>query len=152
MNSNRRILFFGLTGLFILIGLTSFSPSRQGTVSDVLNYTNEFRSSKKLPALIIREDLNKIAQKHSDDMARGRVAFGHDGFEKRDKQARKEVENAHRVAENVAFGAISGKEAVKMWKNSSGHRRNMLGPYKYIGIGAAKDRKGNIYYTQVFVD
>lgn len=152
MSSTRRLLFFGFTSFLILIVLASFTPVGQGTVSDVLNYTNDFRASKKLPALIIREDLNKIAQQHSDNMARGRVAFGHDGFEKRDKQARKEVENAHRVAENVAFGAISGKEAVKMWKNSSGHRRNMLGPYKYIGIGAAKDRKGNIYYTQVFVD
>jgi uncharacterized protein YkwD len=50
----------------------------------------------------------------------------------------------------VAYGPTSGKEVVKQWKGSPGHRRNMLGKYKYIGIGIATDRRGHIYYTQVF--
>ena len=55
------------------------------------------------------------------------------------------------MAENVVFGARNGKEAFEMWKKSSGHRKNMLGNYKYIGIGAARNRRGVIYYTEIFV-
>ena len=36
-----------------------------------------------MPELKMREELNAIAQKHSLDMARGRVGLGHSGFEKR---------------------------------------------------------------------
>ena len=83
-------------------------------------------------------------------MARKRVAFGHSGFAKRNALAKKKIHSIHSFAENVAYGATSGREVVTMWKNSSGHRRNMLGNYKYIGIGIAKDSHGRIYYTQVF--
>ena len=83
-------------------------------------------------------------------MARKRVGFGHGGFSQRDAQARKRVKSIHAFAENVAYGASTGKQVVTMWKNSPGHHRNMLGKYKYIGIGVARDRKGRIYYTQVF--
>jgi uncharacterized protein YkwD len=133
------------------ISLVSFAPNKNvSLVEDVLSQTNQFRNSKGLPILIIRSDLNDIAQKHSSDMAKGRVGFGHYGFEKRNAQASKKLTPMHSFAENVAFGARTGKEVVYMWKNSPGHRKNMLGRYKYIGIGTAKDRQGRIYYTQVF--
>ena len=96
------------------------------------------------------KDLNAIAQKHSEDMARGRVGFGHGGFDQRSAMANKAIKHLHGFAENVAYGASTGKQVVTLWKNSPGHRRNMLGRYKYIGIGVAKDRQGQIYYTQVF--
>jgi uncharacterized protein YkwD len=102
--------------------------------------------------LIRRDDLNAIAQKHSENMARGRVGFGHSGFNERFNQASKMIKGFKAFAENVAYGPRSGKEAVVMWKNSPEHRRNMLGRYRYIGIGAAKDRRGVIYYTQVFAN
>lgn len=37
-----------------------------------------------------------------------------------------------------------------MWKSSPGHRRNILSPYRYIGVGIDKDKYGRIFYTQVF--
>ena len=83
-------------------------------------------------------------------MARGRVGFGHGGFAKRNSIAKKKINPLSSFAENVAYGATNGKEVVKMWKNSPGHRRNMLGRYKFIGIGTAKDKRGRIFYTQVF--
>ena len=147
----RVHLFTAFTLLILLINLTSFSPANESSlVNDVLNQTNKFRKSKGLPVLIINEELNAIAQKHSANMARGKVGFGHGGFDKRNNMASKVIIPLNKFAENVAVGASSGKEVVTMWKNSSGHRRNMLGRYKYIGIGTAKDRQGRIYYTQVF--
>jgi len=147
----RTHLVTSFTFFILLVSLTSFSPANETSlVNDVLNQTNKFRKSKGLPVLIINEELNAIAQKHSANMARGKVGFGHGGFSRRNAMAGKVIIPLNKFAENVAYGASSGKEVVTMWKNSSGHRRNMLGRYKYIGIGTAKDRHGRIYYTQLF--
>jgi uncharacterized protein YkwD len=148
-----NFLLTGFLSLGSLISLGSFSTFPvTGLDDDVLKYTNEFRKSKRLPGLIIREELSVIARKHSQNMAKGRVAFGHDGFNLRYNEARKAIRGLNTFAENVAFGFSSGKDVVAMWKNSPGHRKNMLGQYRYIGIGTAKDRRGNIYYTEVFAN
>jgi uncharacterized protein YkwD len=137
--------------LMLMAGLYSFAPGHAASLTnDVLAETNLFRNENKLPALEMNEQLNALAQKHSENMASGRVSFGHDGFKKRNSMAFKTVSNIHFVAENVAFGASTAKEVLTMWKNSPGHRSNILGKYSYIGIGVAKDKKGRIYYTQVF--
>jgi uncharacterized protein YkwD len=149
----RSFLLAGFISLGAFISAASFTPvSSSGLVEDVLNYTNKFRRSHGLSALTIRKDLNAIAQKHSEDMARGSAGFGHSGFDQRFSQARKVIKGFKAFAENVAYGAGSGKEVVNMWKNSSGHRKNILGNYRYIGIGTAKDRRGIIYYTEVFAN
>lgn len=143
--------FFLLSIICFCLSLSSFlKENNLSLVQDVFYQTNRFRKSQGLNELIIRNDLNKIAQRHSEDMARGRVPFGHAGFYKRDALAKKEIKQLSSFAENVAFGPTSGKQVVDMWKNSAGHRRNLLGRFKYIGIGVAKDRNGRIYYTQVF--
>lgn len=147
--------FLWFTFIFIIISLLSFTPgkpSSAGPVEDVLKYTNQFRKSKGLKALEMRDDLNTIARKHSEDMASGRRAFGHDGYDLRVSKIKKTVKPCDGyIGENVAYGAPNGKEAVDVWKNSSVHRKNMLGDYKYIGIGTASNKKGIIYYTQIFV-
>ena len=121
-----------------------------GPVQEIFKGTNEFRQSKGLAALEIRSDLNEIARQHSVDMAEGRVAFGHDGFTERNELAKKSLGSMHSFAENVAYGANSGTEVVDMWKNSKGHRQNMLGPFRYIGIGIARNSEGVLFFTQVF--
>ena len=147
----RTFLYATLICLCLFIGMASFSPVENNTlVSDILSETNQFRKSKGLAELIIRQELNTIAQKHSANMANGRVDFGHAGFEERNERAKKEIQGLHRFAENVAYGPTSAKEVVTMWKDSPGHRRNMLGPYKYIGVGTATDRHGRMYYTEIF--
>lgn len=150
---NKSFFLGCLTSLTLLASLTSFSPVRDsGIIDDVLSYTNKFRRSHRLDKLVMKDELNAIAQKHSENMARGRVGFGHSGFDQRFSQARRSVQGVQTYAENVAYGARSGKEVVNMWESSSGHRRNMLGRFRYIGIGIAKDRRGIIYYTQVFAN
>lgn len=143
---NTTIIFLSL-----FVSLLSFSPNKNtDLVAEVLSQTNQFRESQGLPEFIIRQELNEIAQKHSADMASGRVKFGHTGFEERNTMANNAIKGLHSFAENVASGASSANEVVNLWKNSPGHRRNMLGAYKYIGIGTAKDAQGRIYYTEVF--
>jgi len=139
--------------LALSIGWLSFAGlPAAGLDDDVLSATNQFRKSRGKSALQMREDLNAIARKHSENMAAGRVAFGHGGFASREAAAQRKIPGSTAFAENVAYGATSGKEVVKDWKDSPGHRRNMLGTYKYIGIGTARDKKGRIYYTQLFVN
>lgn len=147
----RTFLLTSFTLAALFFSLISFTPGTNSSLAnDVLKQTNKFRRSKGLPELIMNEDLNAIAQKHSENMAKGRVSFGHGGFSRRNAEAKRRVKTIHSFAENVAFGASTGKDVVNMWKSSTGHRKNMLGRYKYIGIGVAKSRRGQIYYTQVF--
>ena len=143
------------TFIFLIISLLSFTtgnPLTSDLAEDVLKYTNQFRKSKGLKALEMRDDLNAIARKHSENMASGRCSFGHSGYDLRVSKVKKTIKPCDgNIAENVAYGASNGKEAIDIWKNSSGHRKNMLGDYKYIGIGTARNKKGVIYYTQIFV-
>ena len=133
---------------FLFLTATAFTG---GLNDDVVKYTNEFRKSKRLPALEMREELNAIARRHSEDMAKGRCGFGHSGYHQRELQVQRTMKMEYGMAENVAYGATTAKQVVAMWKGSSGHRKNMLGNYKYIGIGTARDKHGAIYYTQIFV-
>lgn len=133
-----------------LFVFTSFVAPGNGLAEDLLKHTNDYRKSKKLATLEMRADLNAIAQSHSEDMAKGRRSFGHGGYEQRVQKIKKIFKNCS-VAENVAYGANNAKEAFTIWKNSSGHRKNMLGNYKYVGIGTAKNKRGVIYYTEIFV-
>lgn len=98
----------------------------------------------------MRSDLNEIARRHSENMAKGNCAFGHSGFDQRYNKVKKIFQSCT-AAENVAFGAQTGKDAVEQWKNSSPHRKNLLGGYKYVGIGTARSKQGRIYYTQILV-
>jgi uncharacterized protein YkwD len=124
---------------------------KEGLNEDVFKYTNQFRISRGLAAVVMRDDLNAIARRHSEDMASGRCSFGHSGYNQRELEVQKIIKPFYGMAENVAYGARSGKEVVALWKSSTGHRRNMLGNYKFIGIGTAHNRSRVIYYTQIFV-
>ena len=137
--------------VIVLFLFSSATPLKKGITEDILKYTNDFRRSKKLNVLEMRSDLNSIARKHSEDMAKGRSSFGHGGFDQRERQVKKIIKSYSAMAENIAYGAVTGKEVFEIWKRSAGHRKNMLGSYKYIGIGTATNKQGVIYYTEIFV-
>lgn len=149
----RIFLYTFVLSLPLFVALMSFAPPDNTSLVDgVLVQTNQFRKSQGLPGLVMRDELNKIAKKHSMDMATGRVPFGHQGFDDRDAQAKKVIPGIHSFAENVASGQLSSVEVVRLWKNSPGHRRNMMGAYKYVGIGTATDKQGIVYFTQIFAN
>ena len=151
VSMTKRFLVTAISCFSLMFTLFSFIPPENASlVDDVLSKTNEFRQSKGLPPLTINADMNALAQKHSADMASGRVDFGHDGFSKRSTKAKQKITTVYQFAENVAYGVSTADAVLTMWKNSPGHRKNLLGNYKYIGIGIAKDKKGRMYYTQIF--
>jgi uncharacterized protein YkwD len=148
---NSVFVKVSLTCILFFAALTAFSPANiNNLVQEVLTESNAFRKSNGLGALEIKEELNVIARQHSENMAKGIVAFGHAGFEKRNLMASKSISGLRGFAENVAFGQETGKEAVGKWQLSAGHRQNLLGNYRFTGIGIAKDKNGRFYYTQVF--
>jgi len=119
-------------------------------IKDILYYTNEFRASKGLAPLKLESYCSQLAQKHSENMANGKVAFGHDQFEIRNDAVTLKFHGVSGVGENVAYGNLDAKAVVDGWIKSPGHRRNMLGDFNMIGIGAAP--KGRVtYFTQFFV-
>ena len=148
----KTSVVFLILPVIFLFAFTSAKPLNENLAEDVLKYTNQLRKAKGLPALEMRDDLNAIARKHSEDMASGRRRFGHSGLNERELKVKRIIHPYHSLGENIAYGARSGKEAVSIWKNSRVHRENMLGNYKYIGIGTARNRRGDIYYTQLFVN
>ncbi|MEG4217619.1 CAP domain-containing protein [Microcoleus sp. Pol14C6] len=112
---------------------------------------NQYRASKKLPPLSIDPRITQIARIHSEDMAKGKVSFSHDGFEARAKAITIPYKS---VAENLAYNfgyRDPVRNAVEGWIKSDGHRKNMEGQFNVTGIGIAKNAKGEYYFTQLFV-
>ncbi|MEG5162648.1 CAP domain-containing protein [Microcoleus sp. AT3-A2] len=112
---------------------------------------NQYRASKKLPPLSIDPRISQVARIHSEDMAKGKVSFSHDGFDGRAKAITIPYKS---VAENLAYNFGYNdpvRNAVEGWIKSDGHRKNMEGQFNVTGIGVAKNAKGEYYFTQLFV-
>ena len=123
-----------------------------GTMEEqILYYTNKFRKSQGLGPLQLNTTISKEALDHSQDMAKGRTGFGHEGFEERVDHVSKKLGRVAAAAENVAYGNLDAEGVVNGWIKSPGHRRNMLGSYNLIGIGAAQGKGNIIFFTQVFI-
>jgi uncharacterized protein YkwD len=122
------------------------------TIEDeILVQINQYRKSKKLSALKLNTDIITEARKHSRDMANNSVAFGHGGFQDRAKRLQSKISGFKGVAENVAYGQRNATEVVAGWIASPGHKVNIEGNYTQTGIGVVANKKGVLYYTQIFV-
>jgi len=112
---------------------------------------NDHRRSIGLKQLEYNDYIEKIAAKHSSNMASGKVDFGHDGFKKRCTTITKKYGSGE-TGENVAYGTenVTVSEIVVSWLNSPGHKKNIEGNYSETGIGIAQAKDGTYYYTQIF--
>ena len=54
------------------------------------------------------------------------------------------------AAENIAAGQRTPEEVVESWMNSPGHRANILGDCKELGVGLALGGHYGYYWTQCF--
>lgn len=117
----------------------------------VFQQINSYRATQNLPALLRNSAINTQARTHSQNMASGKVQFGHDGFVQRVQATRLLYISA---AENVAYNRgyqDPAKQAVEGWLKSPGHLNNIKGQYNLTGIGVASNSKGEIYFTQIFI-
>lgn len=119
--------------------------------NDILKLVNQHRAKLGLNALQMNDAATAEATKHSADMAKGRMAFGHDGFDDRMKNLNQKLGNLRATGENVAYGKIDAAEVMDMWLNSPGHKKNIEGNFSEMGIGIAKSKSGYLYFTQIFL-
>ena len=88
-----------------------------------------------LPALVRDARLDRAAQLHAENMARqGRMSHVLDG---RGVGARVCAEGVCQigVGENVAMGQRTTGEVMAAWMASRGHRDNIRGNYRFVGVG-----------------
>ncbi|MGP4101121.1 CAP domain-containing protein [Nonomuraea sp. KM90] len=133
-------------------------PPANGTVgsaeeNEVVRLTNAERAKGGCQPLKHDAQLNAAARGHSADMA-AKNYFSHDSQDGRsfmDRIRAAGFTGGSGWAENIAAGQTSPASVVQAWMNSSGHRANIMNcKYTLIGVGAAKNSSGKIYWTQDF--
>ncbi|MEV0388817.1 CAP domain-containing protein [Nonomuraea sp. NPDC050643] len=120
--------------------------------NEVVRLTNAERAKGGCDPLKHDAKLRKAAFGHSADMAKNDY-FDHDSRDGRDMTDRIRATGftGSAWAENIAMGQRSAAAVVESWMDSAGHRRNIMDcSYTFIGVGAAKDSQGQIYWTQDF--
>ena len=114
---------------------------------------NEYRASQGLPPLSLNAGMNYQAEIHSQNMAQEVVKFSHQGFKDRIKALESQI-TYRRAAENVAFNQgfqDPAETAIAGWIKSENHHLNMIGNFDLTGIGVAKNKQGEYYFTQIFI-
>jgi uncharacterized protein YkwD len=123
-------------------------PAPAPAEQDLFARVNEYRVSKGLAALRWSDVIAGQARRHSEEMASGAAARGHGGFEARLAAIRAQIRISS-WAENVV-GDRNVEEAFRRLVDSSTHRENLERDFDLTGIGAATDRAGMVYLTQIF--
>lgn len=129
---------------------TAPGQSRERLERETLRELNRFRQSQGLSAVTPHPGLRTIARQHSADMARTRK-MSHRGFSGRHSIASKRYRIATLV-ENVQYSYGSeptGAGLTRQWAGSPGHRKNMLSPYRFAGIGIEKE--GTLIYSTLLI-
>lgn len=136
-------------------GSGGYSPDAEERA--FLDLINDYRRNNGAGVLTLNEALGAAADFHSRDMAQ-RNYFKHtlkNGDSAEQNIRRFGYANYIAVGENIAAGYETANDAMKAWKSSPGHDRNMRsGDYTEIGIGRAysKGSKYGWYWTTTFGD
>lgn len=120
---------------------------------EVIELTNLERQKNGLQPLKHNWELSRVARYKSNDM-RDNNYFSHTSpiYGSPFKMIRDFGINFSTAGENIAMGQTTAKQVVNSWMNSSGHRANILNKsFTEIGVGYAKDSKGRIFWTQMFI-
>jgi uncharacterized protein YkwD len=124
------------------IGRLEVSPTDlpTPTVSEqtLLDLINGFRQENGLEPLEFSRKITAICVPHTLSMFSKEIPAGHQGAPERYKQI---PESTHR-AENVAFTighANPLPDMVTNWKNSPGHKKNMMGDFNTVGVALVHD-------------
>lgn len=118
---------------------------------EIIRLVNAYRRDHGLPNLRANDAMNAQADRHSVNMARGRVPLSHQGFAERIQKIREQTGVKGRSGENVAEGYRTAQEVVTAWIKSPGHRKHLLGHFDLTGVGIARAKDGKLYFTQLFI-
>ncbi|MGW2965189.1 CAP domain-containing protein [Streptomyces sp. NPDC001220] len=125
------------------------TATASGVVARIVQLVNAERSKVGCSALTLNTTLSKVAQAHSEDMARHQNMShtGSDGSSPGDR-----ITSAgytwSAYGENVAYGYATPEQVMAGWMASPGHKANILNcTFKEIGVGLAQP---DSYWTQDF--
>lgn len=125
---------------------SEIAPAIDPQEAKAIDDLNNFRQRSGLRPCLIDVLLCVVSRGHSNDMRRygffshNSPVAGKNSFTQRASRG-----GVSASAENIYMGSSSGQAASNAWKNSSGHRANMLGGHSRVGVG----RQGG-YFTQMF--
>jgi len=106
----------------VMLTLMLVQTAAAGQFEDeLLVLINRYRSTKKLKALVSSPQYVALAREHSRDMQK-RQDMDHDGFKERFRRA----VDARSCVENVGWNHETPRSLFDGWKDSPGHRENML--------------------------
>ena len=142
------------------------SSLQQIITQKIFEKTNAIRTSRGLSELAQNDDMDQLAQLHSDNMVE------HNFYSHVDHQGKSPSQRAddlnfewRRIAENIGYvpwfenvvgcGDTRSAESisecvVEGWRNSPGHYANMIGEFDQLGVGVAFTNDSIAYFTQVF--
>lgn len=120
---------------------------------EVIRLTNVERQKAGLPAYAHNWELSRVARYKSQDMAnKGYFSHTSPTYGSPFQMMKSFRINYRAAGENIAMGQRTAQAVVQGWMNSSGHRANILSRnFTHIGVGYAKNSKGTIYWTQMFI-
>ena len=136
-------------------------PDIPRTEAAIVEMTNAFRRGEKLADVKPNAELARAARLYAEYLAKsGRFAHEADGRQPTDR-AKASGYKFCMVAENLALNLDSrgfttaklADDAVEGWKNSPGHRKNMVQPHVTeigVGIARAPDRDPKFISVQLF--
>lgn len=142
----RRMLASVMTALAaVVLSLVAVPSAAASTDAEAtfVSKINAERTARGLAPLAVAADLTAVARKQSAAMASSNSLF-------HNASLATDVTNWRSLAENVGYGG-SVDQVHDALMNSSGHRANILGGFKELGIGVVISG-GRVWVTQVFRD
>ena len=142
-----------LSSFFVLLIFATPVFAKPTLAEEYLLLMNNFRQSQGLRPLTPNTYMSSAAIKHSKNMGRKLIPFGHLGSSKRCSYVQKAMGGGNLCGEIVAQGQATPAAVLKAWKNSLGHRKVMLeSRYTHTGIGVVRGINGTLYWTQIFLE
>jgi uncharacterized protein YkwD len=119
--------------------------------SDLIKAHNDIRASNFKPPLTMNPLLMQAAAAHSQDMA-DHTFMSHRGSDWASPFTRinRTGYKWRAAGENVAAGQGTVESVMKAWMSDIGHRSNVLGSYKDIGVSVRVGANGTPYWTTDF--
>lgn len=130
-------------------GVSQNQPKAQGlpTQQQILDATNAYRAQNGRSPVKADPQLNQVAQKWAEQMAREEHLYHNPNYGKQYRPGWRAA------SENVAQNWVgaSAEAFVDQWAKSPGHNKNMLSPgVTHLGVGVAKSASGKVYAVQNF--
>jgi hypothetical protein len=141
MRTTRKISIIVVALVVMTVGLAL--PAQAGTEGSFLSKINASRAADGLAPVSVHSDLVPDARAHSAEMmAAGNIYHT--------SPLSAVASGWEALAENVGAGpSVDSLHAAFM--ASSGHRRNILGDYNYVGIGVSQSDSGQLWVTVIFM-